>query len=192
MLDADLAELYDVDTKVLNQAVRRNLDRFPPDFAFQLTQAEFETLRSQFVTSKGRGGRRYLPYVFTEYGVAMLSSVLNSKQAIYVNIEIMRVFGRLRQLLASHADLLRDSTRWRRNTTVNFASCSRQSASSWNGPRKTQSPGSVSIPRENRFAGGSSIRPSTGPVSGNHKRDRPIPHVSQRMSLPETVFSLSN
>jgi flagellar capping protein FliD len=107
MLDVDLAGLYGVDTKVLNQAVKRNPDRFPADFAFQLTAAEFETLRSQFVTSKGRGGRRYLPYVFTEYGVAMLSSVLNSKRAIYVNIEIMRVFGRLRQLLASHADLLR-------------------------------------------------------------------------------------
>jgi len=106
MLDVDLAGLYDVDTRALNQSVKRNIDRFPPDFAFQLTPSEFEALRSQFVTSKGRGGRRYLPYAFTENGVAMLSSVLNSDRAIFVNIEIMRVFGRLRQLLASHADLL--------------------------------------------------------------------------------------
>jgi hypothetical protein len=107
MLDVDLAGLYDVETRVLNQAVKRNIDRFPSDFAFQLTPSEFEALRSQFVTSKGRGGRRYLPYAFTENGVAMLSSVLNSDRAIQVNIAIMRVFGRLRQLLASHADLLR-------------------------------------------------------------------------------------
>jgi len=107
MLDTDLAVLYAVDTKVLNQAVKRNHDRFPADFAFQLTESEFDVLRSQFVTSKGRGGRRYPPYAFTEYGVAMLSSVLNSDRAIHVNIEIMRVFGRLRQLLASHADILR-------------------------------------------------------------------------------------
>jgi len=107
MLDADLATLYEVPTRRLNEAVKRNLKRFPPDFMFQLSKEEAERLRSQFATSKGRGGRRYLPYVFTEFGVAMLSSVLNSDRAILVNIEIMRVFGRLRQLLASHADLLR-------------------------------------------------------------------------------------
>ncbi len=107
MLDADLAALYDVPTRRLNEAMKRNLKRFPPDFMFQLSEEEAERLRSQFATSKGRGGRRYLPYVFTEFGVAMLSSALNSDRAILVNIEIMRVFGRLRQLLASHADLLR-------------------------------------------------------------------------------------
>lgn len=107
MLDTDLAALYEVPTRRLNEAVKRNLKRFPPDFMFQLSEEEAERLRSQFATSKGRGGRRYLPYVFTEFGVAMLSSVLNSDRAILVNIEIMRVFGRLRQLLASHADLLR-------------------------------------------------------------------------------------
>jgi hypothetical protein len=107
MLDTDLATLYEVPTRRLNEAVKRNLKRFPPDFMFQLSEEEAERLRSQFATSKGRGGRRYLPYVFTEFGVAMLSSVLNSDRAILVNIEIMRVFGRLRQLLASHADLLR-------------------------------------------------------------------------------------
>lgn len=104
MLDAHLAILYGVQTKVLIQAVKRNIDRFPSDFMFQLTQDEFQDLRSQSVTSSW-GGRRYSPYVFTEQGVAMLSSVLNSKQAIQVNIEIMRAFVRLRQLTESHKEL---------------------------------------------------------------------------------------
>src|SRR5262245_40842854 len=108
MLDHDLASLYGVPTKVLLQAVRRNINRFPPDFMFHLSDAEAKILRSQFVTSKiGRGGRRYLPYAFTEQGVAMLSSVLRSKRAVEVNIEIMRAFVRLRQLLSSHAGLAR-------------------------------------------------------------------------------------
>ena len=107
MLDADLAALYGVETKVLVQAVKRNKHRFPPDFMFQLTRTEFEILRSQTVTSSQWGGRRYPPYAFTEQGVAMLSSVLNSRRAIRVNIEIMRAFVRLRQILASHADLAR-------------------------------------------------------------------------------------
>jgi len=91
MLDADLATLYEVETKVLNQAVRRNIDRFPGDFAFRLSRDEFAILRSQTVTSRW-GGRRYPPYAFTEQGVAMLSSVLRSKRAVDVNIEIMRAF----------------------------------------------------------------------------------------------------
>ena len=109
MLDTDLAELYEVDAKVLNQAVKRNLDRFPRDFMFQLTAEETARLRSQFVTLKtGRGQhRKYLPYCFTEQGVAMLSSVLRSKRAVMVNIEIMRAFVRLRQILGAHADLAR-------------------------------------------------------------------------------------
>jgi len=107
MLDSDLAELYDVLPKNLNRAVRRNPDRFPSDFMFQLTDEEFDNLRFHFGTSRSWGGRRYRPYVFTQEGVAMLSSVLQSKRAIAVNIQIMRVFTRLRQLLASHADLLR-------------------------------------------------------------------------------------
>ena len=106
MLDADLAALYGVDTKVFVQAVRRNVDRFPADFMFQLTKQEFDNLRSQFVTSSW-GGRRYPPYAFTEQGVAMLSSVLRSKRAIRVNVEIMRAFVQLRRMLASHADLAR-------------------------------------------------------------------------------------
>jgi hypothetical protein len=102
MLDADLAELYDVPTKAFNQAIQRNMDRFPEDFMFQLTEEEFAGLRSQFVTSKkGRGGRRYLPYVFTEQGVAMLSGVLNSHRAVQVNIAIMRAFVRMRRMLVS-------------------------------------------------------------------------------------------
>jgi hypothetical protein len=106
ILDSDLAELYGVTTKRLNEQVRRNLSRFPEDFMFQLTESEPHLLRSQFATSKGgRGGRRYLPYAFTEQGVAMLSSVLNSGRAIKVNIEIMRAFVRLRQILASNKEL---------------------------------------------------------------------------------------
>jgi hypothetical protein len=134
MLDRDLADLYEVEAKVLNQAVKRNLDRFPEDFMFQLTAEESARLRSQIVTSKmiltgdlrhqsgasslrsqivtsnagqGRGGRRYLPYAFTEQGVAMLSTVLRSKRAVMVNIEIMRAFVRLRRMFGAHADLAR-------------------------------------------------------------------------------------
>ena len=107
MLDADLANLYQVETKVLVRAVKRSINRFPPDFMFQLTKVEFANLRCQFGTSSFWGGRRYAPYAFTEQGVAMLSSVLHSPRAIRVNIEIMRAFVRLRQMLASHADLAR-------------------------------------------------------------------------------------
>ena len=100
MLDSDLATLYDIETKVLNRAVKRNIERFPEDFMFQLTDPEMESLRCQFGTSKdGRGGRRYNPFVFTENGVAMLSSVLNSERAINVNISIMRIFTKLRSFL---------------------------------------------------------------------------------------------
>jgi len=109
MLDSDLAALYGVETKVLNQAVSRNIERFPEDFMFQLTEAEAILLRSQTVTLKtGRGQhRKYLPYAFTEQGVAMLSSVLKSPRAARVNIEIMRAFVRLRQMLQTNADLAR-------------------------------------------------------------------------------------
>lgn len=107
MLDADLAKLYGVETKVLLQAVKRNIVRFPPDFMFQLTNQEVVILRSQFVTSSKWGGRRYPPYAFSEQGVAMLSSVLNSPRAIKVNIEIIRTFARLRQMLSSNAELSR-------------------------------------------------------------------------------------
>ncbi len=106
MLDADLARLYEVLTKNLNLAVRRNGNRFPEDFMFQLTAEETTSLRLQIATSKeGRGGRRYLPYVFTEHGVAMLSSVLNSERAVEMNILIIRAFIKLRDVLATHKDL---------------------------------------------------------------------------------------
>ena len=109
MLDADLAMLYGVETRVLVQTVKRNIDRFPEDFMFQLNKEEADFLPSQIVTLKrGRGQhRKYLPYVFTEQGVATLSSVLRSPRAIRVNIEIMRAFIRLRQILASHVELAR-------------------------------------------------------------------------------------
>lgn len=106
ILDIDLAELYGVATKALLQAVRRNPDRFPDDFMFQLDKQEVANLRSQFVTSRW-GGRRYAPYAFTEQGVAMLSSVLRSERAVLVNIEIMRAFVRLRRILASNVELAR-------------------------------------------------------------------------------------
>ena len=105
MLDADLAGLYDVETRVLVQAVKRNLERFPDDFMFQLSDEEFEDLKSQSVISSSWGGRRTRPYAFTEQGVAMLSGVLRSPRAVRVNIEIMRAFVRLRRMLATHADL---------------------------------------------------------------------------------------
>ena len=107
MLDADLAALYEVETKQLIRAVKRNLPRFPNDFMFQLNETEFENLRIHFGTSSQWGGRRYPPYAFTEQGVAMLSSVLRSERAIQVNIEIIRAFVRLRRILASHAALAR-------------------------------------------------------------------------------------
>lgn len=108
MLDHDLALLYGIETRVLNQAVQRNKDRFPEDFLFDLSVNEAESLRSQIVISNvGRGGRRYKIYAFTELGVAMLSSVLNSPEAIAVNIQIMRTFSRLRQMLAENDELRR-------------------------------------------------------------------------------------
>jgi ORF6N domain len=106
MFAQDLAELYGVETKVLMQAVRRNADRFPEDFLFQLTNQEFTNLRSQFVTSS-LGGTRYLPYAFSEQGVAMLSSVLRSPRAIAVNIEIMRAFVQMRSMIDSNRELAR-------------------------------------------------------------------------------------
>jgi hypothetical protein len=108
LIDSDLANLYGVETKRLNEQVRRNIDRFPEDFMFQLTTQEYEFLKSQIATSKqGSGGKQKLPLVFTENGVAMLSSVLNSKQAIRVNISIMRLFTRLRSFQMLEKDVVR-------------------------------------------------------------------------------------
>ena len=137
MLDKDLAALYEVETKNLNKAVKRNIERFPADFMFQLTQEEFanlkfhfgtskkedENLRSQFPTSKkedGRGGQRYMPYAFTEHGVAMLSSVLRSKRAVAINIQIIRIFNHLRNMALEHKDL-RDELTELKNTFIKYA-----------------------------------------------------------------------
>ena len=105
MLDDDLAELYQVQTRRLNEQVKRNIDRFPQDFMFQLDEKEWENLKSQNATSSW-GGRRKLPYAFTEHGVLMLSSVLNSDRAIQVNIQIMRIYARLRAMLMTNKDIL--------------------------------------------------------------------------------------
>ena len=107
MFDKDLAMLYDIETKALNQAVKRNISRFPEDFMFQLTEIEFQSSRSQIVTlNKGRGSNvKYLPYVFTEYGVLMLSSVLKSEKAIQTNIQIMRIFAKIKQMLTDNTEM---------------------------------------------------------------------------------------
>ncbi|MBF0594591.1 MAG: ORF6N domain-containing protein [Candidatus Omnitrophica bacterium] len=123
MLDSDLARLYGVPTHVLNQAVKRNIDRFPLDFMFRLDEKEAEFLISQIVISKidRRGGRRTLPYVFTEQGVAMLSSVLNSKRAILVNIEIMRAFAKIREMILSYRELQQKINEMEQKYDENFA-----------------------------------------------------------------------
>lgn len=125
ILDQDLAELYGVENKQLIRSVKRNLDRFPADFMFQLTNQEFKDLKSQFATSSQWGGRRTSPYAFSEHGVAMLSSVLHSPRAVKVNIEIMRTFVRLRRILASHADLAErlGLSCWKENTMSSFGLC---------------------------------------------------------------------
>lgn len=106
MLDRDLAELYGVETKVLKQAVRRNMTRFPEDFMFEMTKVELENWRSQFVTSKeDRQGLRYMPFCFTEQGVTMLSCVLSSERAIHVNIQIIRIYTRIREMVLLHKDV---------------------------------------------------------------------------------------
>jgi phage regulator Rha-like protein len=107
MIDRDLAELYGVETKRLKEAVRRNSDRFPKDFMFKMNRKEFDILRTQFASSKeGRGGTRYLPMVFTEQGVTMLACILNSKRAITVNIQLIRIYTKLREMLLTHKDIL--------------------------------------------------------------------------------------
>ncbi|MBF8250877.1 MAG: hypothetical protein HW382_505 [Deltaproteobacteria bacterium] len=120
MLDSDLAELYGVETKNLVRAVKRNLKRFPSDFMFQLTKEELDNLRFHFGTSSQWGGRRYTPYAFTEQGVAMLSSVLNSEKAIEVNILIMRAFVKLREMIASNKDLAKRLDELEKNYDAQF------------------------------------------------------------------------
>ncbi|GHU96898.1 hypothetical protein FACS1894156_8350 [Bacteroidia bacterium] len=120
MMDFYLSELYGVETKVLNQAVRRNIQRFPDDFMFQLTKEEWENLRSQFVTSSW-GGSRYLPYAFTEQGVAMLSGVLRSPVAIEVNISIMRAFVMVRQFALEYSTLKQQLDKFMMDTNTKFS-----------------------------------------------------------------------
>lgn len=119
MLDFDLAEMYETETKRLKEAVRRNIDRFPDDFMFKLSKEEYENLRSQIATSN-RGGTRYMPFAFTEQGVAMLSSVLNSKKAIQVNIAVIRAFVVLRQHLADYKDLKENIATLEKQMNLNF------------------------------------------------------------------------
>jgi len=119
MLDRDLAELYEVETRVLNQAVKRNIKRFPKDFMFQLTKDEFEILKSQIVTSRW-GGVRKLPLAFTEQGIAMLSGILHSDRAIHVNIQIMRVFVKFRQLLYDNEELRKELLEFKQITDERF------------------------------------------------------------------------
>lgn len=122
IMDKDLAELYEVETRVLNQAVKRNFKRFPDDFMFQLTQTEYDSLISQNVISKktGRGGVRKLPFAFTEQGIAMLSGVLNSDRAIQVNIQIMRAFVKLRQMVSVSEELRQELSELRELTDQRF------------------------------------------------------------------------
>jgi len=119
MVDQDLADLYSVQTKILKQAVRRNIDRFPEDFMFKLTKEEFDDLRSQIVTSSW-GGTRYQSMAFTEQGVAMLSSVLKSQRAVQVNIQIMRAFSKLREMLSTHKDLKKKIEEMEKQYDENF------------------------------------------------------------------------
>jgi len=119
MLDFDLAEMYEVETKVLKQAVKRNINRFPKDFMFELTKNEFESLRSQIVTSK-RGGARYMPFAFTEQGVSMLASVLKSDIAVQISISIIRAFVLMRQHLADYKELQEKINQLQENTNMQF------------------------------------------------------------------------
>lgn len=121
MLDRDLAELYEVETRALKQAVRRNIDRFPPDFMFELSKDELAHWRSQFVTSNAdKMGLRYAPMAFSEQGVAMLSSVLKSKRAVQVNIQIMRAFVKIRRMIVDHAELKRELEELKKLTEERF------------------------------------------------------------------------
>ena len=122
LLDKDLADLYGVETRVLNQAVKRHKKRFPKDFIFQLSKSEYDFLISQFVTSKksGRGGVRKMPHAFTEQGVAMLSGILNSDRAIAVNIQIMRTFTKLRHMISDNEDLRQELAELREQTDERF------------------------------------------------------------------------
>jgi|HubBroStandDraft_6_1064221.scaffolds.fasta_scaffold589788_1 hypothetical protein len=143
IVDSDLADLYRVPTKVFNQGVKRNLERFPKDFMFRLTGKEIEILRSQIVTSSW-GGRRSLPYAFTEQGVAMLSSVLNSQRAVQVNIAIMRAFVKFREILTTHRELAEKIEDWKKSTGSTTAKSTRYSTPSGKCSNRQCLPGDAS------------------------------------------------
>ena len=126
ILDTDLALLYGVQTRALMQAVKRNNRRFPLDFMFQLTRKEFDALRSQIVISKGRGGRRHLPYAFTEHGAIMAANVLNNERAVEASVQVVRAFVKLRQMLAPMLNFHENWTKLKRNTTFGSESSSTQ------------------------------------------------------------------
>jgi hypothetical protein len=162
LLDTDLAALYDVDVKALNQAVKRNRARFPPDFMFRLTALEAQSLRSQIVTSNsGRGGRRSAPYAFTEQGVAMLSSVLRSSRAVRVNIEIMRAFVRVREMLESNTRLAKKLDELERRYDGQFAAV-------FNAIRELMAPPAAARRRIGFTARESIAVPPSGRVAGVH------------------------
>jgi phage regulator Rha-like protein len=121
ILDTDLAAIYDVETRSLIQAMKRNNKRFPTDFVFQLTREEFDSLRSQSVISKVRGGRRYLPYAFTEHGALMAANILNSKRAVQASVQVVRAFIKLRKMLTSNAELARKLRELERKYDSQFA-----------------------------------------------------------------------
>ncbi len=131
MLDSDLARIYGVTTKNLNKAVKRNSERFPADFMFQLSTTEVENLRFQTGTSSGYGGRRYLPYVFTEHGAWMLGNILSSPIAIEASIEVVRSFIRLREMIISHSELSKKLTELEKNMILNLKSCFRLLNNLW-------------------------------------------------------------
>lgn len=183
LLDRDLAELYDVPAKALNQAVKRNLNRFPEDFMFQLTKQELDNWRSQFVTSNpaAKMGVRRRPYAFTEQGVAMLSSVLRSERAIEVNIEIMRAFVRLRQLLSSHVELSRKLKALEQNTKTTTSRSQRSfkpSDSSWLDLGHRTSHASAFAHAEDKLPAPSSAKSAkvTGRGDSGSPRDTEMPH----------------
>lgn len=141
ILDQDLACLYGVQTKALNQAVNRNNERFPEDFAFQLSDFEWEILRSQIVTSKpGRGGRRYNPYAFTEHGVVMAANILKSKQAIRISIQVVRVFVQMRQLIIEHREMSKQLEELKNFVLKNTSENRREIRKIWTAIEKLQNP----------------------------------------------------
>jgi phage regulator Rha-like protein len=152
ILDADLARLYGISTKALNQAVKRNVDRFPPDFHFQLTPKEWESLRSQIVTSKtGRGGRRSLPFAFTEHGAVMAANVINSERAVQMSIFVVRAFIKMRQIMAANKAFLEKLTELEKKLTNRLDSHEQAIVYVLSELRKLMEPPEVPEPKRRRI-----------------------------------------